>query len=294
MKILVISDFHGKIPYGLKKFVKKNEVDLILSPGDFYGGYHSKKFEKIWEKHIDDIKPNKYGMKNIDGLKEFISKSKYKEILKKLCNSGKEVLKYLNNIKIPVIVIAGNCDNRRNELTVTSSRYPVEELVEKFHNIEMLEYEIIEFDKYKIFGFGATFPFAHRSFLLSKKTKKRTKENIKKLRKEERENLKNFLKKDSGQKIILSHVPPKNTKLDEIKNPKNPWHGRHVGDDILMRAVKKYQPLLNVCGHMHENQGKIRIGKTLVVNSGYGKKGEFALIDITGTKVKAKLLNLYE
>jgi len=292
MKTLAMSDFHGKVPYGLKKFIKKNEVDLLLSPGDFYGGYHSKKFGKLWKKHIDDIKPNKYGIKNLDGLEKLISKRRLTRLIKDFSNSGVEVLEYLDEINLPVIIVKGNVDNQKSGLTVTTSKYPIEDLVRKFSNIELLEYEAMEFDEYKIVGFGAKFPFLHKGNLRGHKNS--IKNNILRLREKERKKLNLLVKPEPERTIILSHNPPENTKLDEIKNPKNPWHGKHVGDDILMRSVKKYQPLLNVCGHMHENQGKIRIGKTLVVNSGYGKKGEFALIDITGNKVKAKLLNLYE
>ncbi len=296
MRILAMGDFHGKIPWGLKTFAKKNKVDLILSPGDFYGGYHTKKFQEEWKRYLKKIKQNKYGIKNVDGLEGFVSKRKFAQIINFLYESGRNVLNYLNEIGLPVIIVKGNVDNQKSGLTVTSSKYPIEDLVEEFSNIEMLEFETIEFGEYKIVGFGAKFPFIHRSFLNKKsyKKNKRIRNNILKLREEERKKLKLLLREDSERTIILSHVPPKNTKLDKINAPNNPWHGRHVGDDILRNAINKYKPLLNVCGHMHENQGKVKIGKTLVVNSGYGKKGEFAIIDLKGKKINAKFYKSFK
>jgi Icc-related predicted phosphoesterase len=65
-----------------------------------------------------------------------------------------------------------------------------------------------------------------------------------------------------------------------------------MGDKILARFIKRKQPLLCICGHMHENQGKVKVGKTLVVNSGDGGKGECTLIDLKDQKVSVKFLVL--
>lgn len=65
-----------------------------------------------------------------------------------------------------------------------------------------------------------------------------------------------------GKKIVLvTHQPPHNTKVDYI------WS--HHGNKSYTRFVRKYQPLLHVCGHLHETAGmKDKIGKTIVVNPG--------------------------
>lgn len=296
MRILAMGDFHGKVPRGLKSFIKRNKVDLVLSPGDFYGGVHTRDFRKIWYTYVDKIKRNKYGIKNVDGLKEFLSQRKFKQIVKSIYENGKRVLKYLDEIGLPVIVVKGNVDNQKSGLTVTSSEFPIEDLVEKFHNIEMLEYSAIEFNDYRIIGFGAKFPFIYKGNIewYRKRGYEKIAKNIQKLRKKERKNLNKLLRDRPRETVVLSHGPPYNTKLDLVKQRGNPAYGRHLGDDILASAIKKHQPLLNVCGHMHENQGKVRIGKTLVVNCGYGKKGEFALIDLKGKKIRVELKKSYK
>ena len=37
MKFLVIGDFHGKLPLSMKRIVAREEIDMILSPGDYCG-----------------------------------------------------------------------------------------------------------------------------------------------------------------------------------------------------------------------------------------------------------------
>ena len=68
--------------------------------------------------------------------------------------------------------------------------------------------------------------------------------------------------KGKGTKLIfITHQPPHNTKLDYI------W--AHHGSKSYTRFDKKHQPVLHVCGHLHETQGKTDfIGKTKIINPG--------------------------
>jgi Icc-related predicted phosphoesterase len=38
---------------------------------------------------------------------------------------------------------------------------------------------------------------------------------------------------------------------------------------------------------MHENPGKDKIGKTLIINPGYAYDGRYAIIDLKGKKIKS-------
>jgi len=77
------------------------------------------------------------------------------------------------------------------------------------------------------------------------------------------EAIKKLKVKDHKYKIILvTHQPPYNTKLDYIQ-------GEHAGSVSIRKFIEKYQPVLCLCGHLHENEGKIdKIGKTIVINPG--------------------------
>jgi len=67
-----------------------------------------------------------------------------------------------------------------------------------------------------------------------------------------------------GEKIVLLlHGPPYGTKVDELTK------GTYCGNKSYTEWIKKKQPKLVVCGHIHENFGrKDKIGKSLIVNPG--------------------------
>lgn len=67
-----------------------------------------------------------------------------------------------------------------------------------------------------------------------------------------------------GEKVVLMlHGPPYGTKVDELTK------GTYCGNKSYTVWIKRKQPKLVVCGHIHENFGRIdKIGKSLVVNPG--------------------------
>ncbi|PIY60387.1 hypothetical protein COY95_02040 [Candidatus Woesearchaeota archaeon CG_4_10_14_0_8_um_filter_47_5] len=71
------------------------------------------------------------------------------------------------------------------------------------------------------------------------------------------------MKGNTAQHIILvTHGPPYNTAADRLD-------GQLRGNRSFLRFIKKHQPLLAVCGHLHENAKKMDyVGNTLVVNPG--------------------------
>ena len=269
-----MGDFHGTMPWGLKTFVKKNKVDLILSPGDFYGFCLKRQY---W-KHFYELKRTKYGGVKSEGLKEIVGAKRYKECEKKDKMSGINVLKYLDRIGKPVFVVYGNGDivDAFKRKRKKSKKFTVYDL----KNVKFIDLVSESFEGFYFVG------LVDREFIMLKK--KRTKGVIS-TRKRLRKKIKKIFKKvDLDKTILMSHRPPYNTKLDRVNDPKIPGYGKHYGDEFLRKVIERYQPLLNVCGHMHENQGKIRVGKTLVVNSGYGKKGEFVVLDLKGKKINVR------
>jgi len=90
---------------------------------------------------------------------------------------------------------------------------------------------------------------------------------------------KNILDRTS---VLVTHVPPYNTQ-DKI------FLGMHRGSKELREIVDKYKPRLVICGHIHEDPGYMKAGKTIVVNCSMGKRGEGALIEINKT-IKVNML----
>jgi Icc-related predicted phosphoesterase len=77
-----------------------------------------------------------------------------------------------------------------------------------------------------------------------------------------------------GLLILVSHCPPKNTKVDQVSS------GEHVGSIAVRRFIEKAEPRLVVSGHVHESQGTDTIGSTTIVNTGPAQSGHYADITI--------------
>ncbi len=80
-------------------------------------------------------------------------------------------------------------------------------------------------------------------------------------------NFERFTRKNSkiikkNKKIVLIiHQPPYGY-LDLVMK-------EHTGNKSFTDFIKKYQPLLVVCGHLHENENQQKkLGKTLIINPG--------------------------
>jgi len=85
---------------------------------------------------------------------------------------------------------------------------------------------------------------------------------------------------DKQNCLFNIHVPPVDCGLDTVPKlddsvypPKPIFQGGQAvmfgaGSSAIRREVEKHQPLVHLCGHVHESRGTTRIGKTLVINPG--------------------------
>ncbi len=74
-------------------------------------------------------------------------------------------------------------------------------------------------------------------------------------------------------RILLAHVPPRDTHLDRT------WFGCHVGSIAVREFLDRHSVDLCVCGHIHEARGTQRLNAGTVVNCGPARRGYYALID---------------
>lgn len=273
---------HGKIPKNFENFVKDNEIDLILAHGDFpdFTAFRDLQF-KYWNEINAGL-----------SFADIIGPKKLQQLEKDGISRGKEVLRFLNSLGIPVIITHGNHD--------TTNKYPwrsddpfeldidsLENTIRNLKNISLIDYSSKKFEDIYIYGVGCKVLTPNRP------SDSITYQHWKKLREHEYEKLKQFFTKEkAGRTIILSHDPPYGTKLDKITWKKSPRFGEHLGTDQLKLFVQKFQPLLWVCGNIHEGRGIIKIGRTFVVNTGYGRIGEAAYAEIENGKVEVKLIKL--
>ncbi len=91
-----------------------------------------------------------------------------------------------------------------------------------------------------------------------------------------------FLRDFRDRKIFLFHTPPLGL-LDMDK-------GQHRGSRVVNDLIERYEPWLAFCGHAHNSAGKQRIGKSIVVNPGSLKSGQFAVVDSETREVKFRNL----
>lgn len=87
--------------------------------------------------------------------------------------------------------------------------------------------------------------------------------------------------RDAPAKILFSHTPPLDTRLDRIRT------GRHVGSSAVRAFLEKTDCAVCVCGHIHEAVGTDRLGSAILVNPGMLRDGGYARIEHADGKTSA-------
>ena len=257
MKILAIGDFHGKIPTKLKRKLKRVEFDVVLCVGDLY---NTTLLRKLAFKYWDSDKK----------LEDIIGKTKLKRIELRSFKTAKPIIAFLSELKKPVYLIFGN--EKKQKI--------------KRKGISPMDRKIMQLNSYQLLALSGYRGVAEKGIIKPRKKGEQKKHqrtnrlwNIKLARLFKRV-------KNNKKAIILVHDPPRGCKLDKVRNKASPMNGKHMGDEYFAKYIKKYQPLLVVCGHMHENQGKCSIGKSLIINPGPAYGGKAAIIELEGKKIK--------
>jgi Icc-related predicted phosphoesterase len=258
LKILAIGDFHEKFPRNLKTFIRNNNIDLILCPGDLCSGDEISWM--FWDRLEDGEK-----------LVDIIGKKKIRNLVLKKIKISKNILRKLNQLDIPVFMVYGNHDITNEDIKkydITADG--VEKTVKNYGNVKLLKNRRVVFNNLVVLGQSGYRGYSNKKIKTCNKLKKKLKK------------LARYAERDF---IFLTHDVPLG-KLDKIRNRESPLNGEHIGDELYLDFDNKFQPMFHICGHMHENQGKARIDKTIVVNPGYGRKGEAAIITLPEKKVK--------
>ena len=282
MRILAIGDFHGRFPHKFNKIIKKDKIDLVVSLGD-YPPFH---YRKLWFKHC-------YG-KDVE-LWEIIGKNKYKKLVFEDLRRAEAILKKLNRVKVPVFTVLGNIDwpstddisdFKENDKTMPNfdRKDKLVKRLGKYKGIHRFDYNALKFKDYVFIGMRG---HSYRGKVKSKAFRKH-KKLLDRL-------FKKFRKENKQKKVIfVSHIVPYNTKLDKAsKFAHKRARRKHIGSKLTRRIIDKYHPFLVLAGHMHENPGKTRIGKTILINPGAACDGKAAIIEINEGKIsKIRFLRL--
>jgi Icc-related predicted phosphoesterase len=232
---------------------------------------------------IKQLRAAKTG-KEVPDFERLAGKRKYAALVKRDFRAGLEVLRELNKLGKPCIIIFGNGDWYRFFGNKTGKEY--ESYVKRMKNLKQINYGKTKFRGMNFVGFGGYMDidsyFNKREW--KDENKESHKERIKRRIQSKRILFKN-LKKAKGGKILVLHYTPRNA-FDIIHNKGNPLHNKSAGVSIFNDAIKRFKPRLVFCGHMHEYQGEKKLGKSLVINPGDAERGRFAVVDSESLKVR--------
>jgi Icc-related predicted phosphoesterase len=257
MKVLAIGDPHGdlvkirKIPMG--------GVDLILLTGDIG------KADLARKRHWENIERKKQGLEKLKEDGSFA-----KKVHDEVHNSTLAVLRYLSRFA-PVYFIQGNVgiptisdakkDSKKYRVKLTSTR----KVIDSMEDVELVKNGVRVVDGLRM-GFLEYFVDTNwvRDFKPSDYNKRMKKA------KKETDKAKGLLKRFANLDILVCHQPPYGY-LDEVSGafgaPER-WHGKHAGSVAILDYIKKNKPRYVFCGHIHEGEGKAKIGKTEIYNLG--------------------------
>jgi len=306
MKILVIGDLHGRMPK-----IHFKDFDCIIQVGDVcddskIGPYYKKYFELLNKNEDLDLSLDDFFIKEL-------GKRKYTLYEKQSLKIGRSILEYLNSLGRPIFMVAGNWDqsygsSRIKDIDKSDYHYRKafydwylgdkinSKLINGLKNIKVCMYKNHVFSEINFLGYG----LSSGAELLKKKGKKlgvskKQFEVLKKSLNKIFQKLSSACKKRNKKfpTIFISHNVPYNTKLDVIKDKKSYAYEKHLGSYVARKFCEKYQPLLCIGGHIHEHFGKVKIGKTTVINAGFGKDANI-LIDLDEEKGKIRKIEFYK
>ena len=159
---------------------------------------------------------------------------------------AKNTLAELNELPVPVVCVRGNSDPRY-----------VEKYFHRFSNLTPLHLNRVTLQAIPFTGISGTIPlpFYNRVGFFENRLQERVAPLI-----------------DSST-VLVAHTPPRGT-LDRVM-------GRfHSGSTLLRDLVELKQPCLLICGHIHEDAGTGKIGRTVVVNCSMPITGKGMLISL--------------
>jgi len=254
MKICAIGDPHGN----LKKIrkVSKN-VDFYLVTGDLG------KADLAREIYFENIERMKRGLPE-----EKIETKEKKKIHDEIHSSTLNILGYLSGFA-PVYTIEGNV----GITTIREARERSEE--DGFENLATRKFidddSRVHLVKNVLRVLGGLRVGFLEYFVDECWVREFAPGDLKKMKtaKKDSEKARRVLERFEKVDILICHQPPFGF-LDKVswsEAPKN-WKGRHAGSEVILDYIRRFQPRFVFCGHIHEGEGCVRIGKSEVFNLG--------------------------
>lgn len=157
---------------------------------------------------------------------------------------AEDILDLINDYSDYILGIPGNCDPKGIEKVIDEKAVLIDEKIANFGGIEFA-------------GLGGSNPTPFDT------PRERSEEEIYDI-------LSNLLGDIGEESVLVSHAPAKGY-LDLAS-------GEHAGSESVLKSVKENKPKLVLSGHIHEAKGQNNIGKTVLVNPGAVRDGDYAMI----------------
>jgi len=258
MKLLGLSDIHGN-HMAIHKLIR-NEVgrqaDIIVIAGDT-----SRETFGVFLRRI----LNKIGIRSLEDIDTF--KANNQHLRNSQLENAKNVIRAALIAEKPLLVLIGNEDPQ-----VVADYLKATEKEDK--NLVLLHNKKTTIAGYTFIGFGGTsLKFSMKHETLNAYPHVFSEKDI-------YQGLSGLLEYEEPRKtIIVTHDFPYGVRITNIPEL--------MGSRSLRQIIEEFQPLLCICGHLHE-QRIDWIGKTMVVNPGSLAYFNYALLEVNG-EVKVKL-----
>jgi len=258
MRILALGDPHGEV--GDVKKISLKGIDLTLITGDLG------KVNLARKRYFENLKRERRGLSKLKYDGKF-NKKVHDEVHYSTIN----LLKYLSKFS-SVYFIQGNVgissvsnvkrDYRKYGIKLISTKKEID----KMKNVHLVKNVVRNINGLRI---GFLEFFLDINWVQDFKPKN-YKEELKKAKKETDKGKRILKRFGNHLDILICHQPPYKI-LDKVSSKYNPpknWIGKHAGSKVILEYIKKYSPKYVFCGHIHEGEGKAKIGKTEVYNLG--------------------------
>lgn len=259
MRVLAVGDPHGNLDK--IKEIPLRGIDLILLTGDLGKADLARKFA------FENIKRKQQGLPVL----KYTPKER-RDFHNEIHNSILAVLKCLSN-HAPVYSIQGNISiptrsmvkkyHEKYGLNLISTR----EQLNKLGNVSIVKNRLRVLYGLRV-GFLEYFTDISWVKEFKPNDYQKAMRRAKKQTAKARRVLKSF---GSNLPILICHQPPFGF-LDKVSFPGAPehWKGKHAGSKAVLGYIQEQHPRYVFCGHIHEGEGMVRIGKTEVYNLGVG------------------------
>ncbi len=259
MKILAVGDPHGDLKK-IKKISTKG-VELILITGDLGKADFVRKF------FFDNLKRKGKGLPE----KEY-TKIETKKVYSEVHNSTINVLKYFSKSVLTYSILGNVGVNMIKDSKVKKDekkyRIKLSSLKKALKNLKNFYLARNVIRNVKGLRIGFLEYFLDDCWVIEFKPKD-YKEKLKDAKKETAK-AKRILKRFGKVDMLVCHQPPYGY-LDKVSSKYNPpkkWVGKYAGSKVILDYIKKCQPKYVFCGHIHEGEGKAKIGKSEIYNLG--------------------------